>query len=799
MKDTEKDSESTNPFEKMVVEKRLRDVFSKNKKHRRLFVPFYFPILLLYLELVFHVYSFHSINLNIIGIILFSTAIAGLIGFLSSLCPPKINYALTIFFTALICVYFCVQIVYKGVFQNYLSLSAMNEVTGQAFDYWDTIMTNVWENIVAIILLLVPLVLICTPLRKLLDYQRKNWIHIACHFVVPFAVYALGVIFLQITNKPDPSGYSAYDVYKEYISIDMLIERLGVSEGSLLDFGALIGIEYESNENFEYIDAFSEAAQNTPQADNTDIDTEPGDIIDPEVAEEVIPRKPTNVLEIDFDSLIAATNDKTLISMNEYFKNCVPTNTNNYTGMFEGYNVIFITAEGFSGYALTEENYPTLYKMANEGFVFKNYYTPLWYGSTVGGEYANLTGLMPENGKYLSLKETGKRKNSMRLTLATQLANLGYTTIGYHNNSYTYYGRDMSHTNMGYTWVGVGNGYEPERNKSGKALWPQSDDRMIQTTFYDYCDTEPFHIYYLSVSGHVQYNFSGNAMAIRNKEVFADTDYSETTKAYLSCQYELEKAMTTLVSYLEEEGIADHTVIVLAPDHVPYDNKDVCDELAGHELEDNFEWFENTLIMWSASMKEPVEVDKVCSSIDILPTISNLLGLDFDSRLLVGRDILSDTEGLVMFNNRSWITDSCMYNAKNGEITYLTEDKVSDEYIKAVKSTVKTRFKIAENILEYDYYSYIEDLFEPYDRIVPVKVADKMAEAGYHTDGTQMSSSEIKEFEKRKAEELMNAPEDTNPSEGTDAEAIDKDTSMTQPSQKNSGTGSDNTPIPGTY
>lgn len=799
MKDTEKDSESTNPFEKMVVEKKLRDVFSENKKHRRLFVPFYFPILLLYLELVFHIYSFHSINLNIIGIVLFSTAIAGLIGFLSSLCPPKINYGLTIFFTALVCVYFCVQIVYKGVFQNYLSLSAMNEVTGQAFDYWDTIMTNVWENIVAIILLLIPLVLICTPLRRLLDYQRKNWIHIACHFVVPFAVYALGVIFLQITNKPDPSGYSAYDVYKEYISIDMLIERLGVSEGSLLDFGALIGIEYESDENFEYIDAFSDVSQNTPQADNTDIDTEPGDNIDPEVVEEVIPRKPTNVLEIDFDSLIAATSDKTLISMNEYFKNCVPTNTNNYTGMFEGYNVIFITAEGFSGYALTEENYPTLYKMANEGFVFNNYYSPLWYGSTVGGEYANLTGLMPENGKYLSLKETGKRKNSMRLTLATQLANLGYTTIGYHNNSYTYYGRDMSHTNMGYTWVGVGNGYEPERNKSGKALWPQSDDHMIQTTFYDYCDTEPFHVYYLSVSGHVQYNFSGNAMAIRNKEIFEDSGYSETTRAYLSCQYELEKAMTTLVSYLEAEGIADHTVIVLAPDHVPYDNKDVCDELAGHELDDNFEWFENTLIIWSASMKEPVEVNKVCSSIDILPTISNLLGLDFDSRLLVGRDILSDTEGLVMFNNRSWITDSCMYNAKNGEITYLTEDKVSDEYIKAVKSTVKTRFKIAENILEYDYYSYIDDLFEPYDRIVPVKVADKMAEAGYNTDGTEMSSSEKKEYEERKAEELMNTPEDTNPSEGTNAEPIDKDTPTTQPSPKNSGTGSDNTPIPGTY
>lgn len=746
-----------NPFEKLLVENKLKNIFDdKAPSRKKLFVPVYFVIMMLYLEFVFHIYSFKGLNLDTVAMVLFTVAIAGFIGFLCSLCPKKVNYGLTIFFTALFSIYFCVQIVYKGVFQNYLSLSAMMEVAGQALDYKDTIIKNILENIIALILLLVPIVIILTPLRKWIDFKRKALVPMIVTGVSPVVTYLLAILIVKLL---DNSMYSAYDVFKEYTSVDMAIEKLGVTETTVLDLGALFGIKYEADDEFEFTDVFgsvddnsgSEDASDTQGNNNTEGNEENigegnGQGDEPIVDEPVIVRKPTNVLEIDFEELINATDDKGLISLHEYFRDCAPTKTNEYTGMFEGYNLIFITAEGFSGYALKEEYFPTLYMMANTGFVFENYYTPLWYGSTVGGEYANLTGLTPANGQYLSMKETGKRENSMRLTLATQLANIGYATVGYHNNSYTYYGRDMSHTNMGYTWMGVGNGWEPQTNKSGKALWPQSDDYMIETTFHDYADTQPFHTYYLSVSGHVQYNFSGNAMAKKNKDVFAHLDYSDTTKAYLSCNYELEKAMTRLIGYLEDAGIAENTVIVLAPDHVPYDNKEVCDELAGYELEKNFEWFENTLIIWSAAMKEPIHVDKVCSSIDILPTLSNLFGLEYDSRLLVGRDILSDTEPLVMFNNRSFITSKCMYNASNGKVTNLTDEPLDDEYVKAVKSTVKTRFRIADKILEYDYYSYIEDLFPSYEKVIPSKIELKMGLAGFFPDGTKMTEKEHKEF-----------------------------------------------------
>ena len=218
---------------------------------------------------------------------------------------------------------------------------------------------------------------------------------------------------------------------------------------------------------------------------------------------------------------------------------------------------------------------------------------------------------------------------------------------------------------------------------------------------------------------------------------------------------------------------------------MPYDNKEVCDELAGHTLDGNFEWFKNTLIIWSGSMMEPVVVDKVCSSLDILPTVSNLMGLDYDSRLIVGRDILSDCEGLVMFNNRSWITDKAMYNASNGEITYLTDDPVSEDYIKAVKSTVRTRFKVADKIFDYDYYQYIDDLYEDAENIVPAAVEDKMARAGFHTDGTEMTSAELKQYlaEHPEPVESENKKEEYDPS----SEGLDENTPVPDLNPQNSG------------
>jgi membrane-anchored protein YejM (alkaline phosphatase superfamily) len=103
--------------------------------------------------------------------------------------------------------------------------------------------------------------------------------------------------------------------------------------------------------------------------------------------------------------LNASSGNDDITWLNNYFSSITPTNKNQYTGMFEGYNMIFITAEGFSKYLISEELTPTLYRLSNEGFVFNNYYTPLHYTSTSGGEFQNLTGLYPKNGNPISMTD----------------------------------------------------------------------------------------------------------------------------------------------------------------------------------------------------------------------------------------------------------------------------------------------------------------------------------------------------------------------------------------------------------
>ena len=65
---------------------------------------------------------------------------------------------------------------------------------------------------------------------------------------------------------------------------------------------------------------------------------------------------------------------------------------------------------------------------------------------------------------------------------------------------------------MGYDYKGVGNGLDMTKT------WPESDVEMMEKTIPEYINDSPFHIYYMTVSGHMEYNFSGNYMASKNKD-----------------------------------------------------------------------------------------------------------------------------------------------------------------------------------------------------------------------------------------------------------------------------------------
>ena len=180
---------------------------------------------------------------------------------------------------------------------------------------------------------------------------------------------------------------------------------------------------------------------------------------------------------------------------------------------------------------------------------------------------------------------------------------------------------------------------------------------------------------------------------------------SEAVKAYMATQIEFDRSMELLLKKLEKANLLDDTLIVIAPDHYPYGlSKEQLNERSKTDRSDKFENYHTTLIMYNPNLRQR-EIDTVISSIDIVPTLYNLFGLEYDSRLLMGRDIFSKEEHLVILSDRSWITDKGTYNSVTGKFKPFDKSvKFDKDYINKINSTVNKKVSMSALILDKNYY-----------------------------------------------------------------------------------------------
>ncbi|MCQ2561615.1 MAG: LTA synthase family protein, partial [Clostridia bacterium] len=391
-----------------------------------------------------------------------------------------------------------------------------------------------------------------------------------------------------------------------------------------------------------------------------------------------------------------------------------PSNKNQYTGLFEGKNLILISAEAFSAEVIDPELTPTLYRMATKGINFNDYYQPAWGGSTSTGEYSNVFGIVPVNG-VSSIQDTIGRDNYT--TIGSKLRKLGYWSCAYHNGFATYYDRDKTHKGLGYDdYIAKGTGL----SGSLDGVWPESDLKMMEGTVGNYINNQPFSVYYMTVSGHCNYAWTANAMSKKNRDAVASLNYKEQTKGYLAANLELEYAMDYLIKRLEEAGIADNTVIVMGTDHYPYGlekssawgtTEDYLSDLYGYSYKNVKERDHSRLIIWSGCLEkmDPIVVSEPTYSLDILPTLCNLFAIDYDSRLLVGRDVFSTKDALVLWTNGTWLTTKGFYDSGSGKFTAAEgAGEVSSDYINDIKSIVRGKIQFSRYVLNDDYYKYFK-------------------------------------------------------------------------------------------
>lgn len=642
---------------------------------------FLFSFVFVYYEILLRIFNGKGIFNHLIYPILFGICAGIFVNALTTAFNKKINRiisAVLMFGTAVI---YIAETLVKQTFRVYMTLPAiLSGADGVAGNYTIEMVHTILGGIVVVIGFMVPVILYLLFGKKLLPAYQYKWPVAVFNVVLSFALFLVSVVFASF--GPSRLAYtSQFEFNNSTETFGLLTSmRLSMTRGAA-GLTSISGV----NENDEW------------------------------VGEDYSIYK-KNEMDIDFDSLMSKAKGD-LKDMDKYVKQTESSSRNKFTGLFKGKNLILICAEAFHDAVVSEELTPTLYRMIHNGFYFSNFYQPTWGGSTSSGEFSFLMGLIPTYSIDTVMKV---HDHNNYFTMGNQMQRLGYYTGAYHNGTYDFYDRQLTHENFGYNyWLGMGNGLEEITNNDS------SDSALFDKTLETYVDKQPFSMYYMTVDGHSEYT-PESKRAYENWDYVTSVigeDMSDTVIAYYCYQYRLELALENLVEKLDGYGILDDTVICICPDHFPYglaegaynNDEDYFSELIGEENVDHLTQDRNSMVLWSSCLEEgkelsryQCEISSPTSSIDILPTLSNLFGLEYDSRMLVGRDVFSDRSALVVWLDYSWLSSKGYYEASSGEFyPYEGEEDVSQDYIDTMSKIAQNRVNFSRQVVDNDYYKHV--------------------------------------------------------------------------------------------
>ena len=690
-----------------------RNITNKNNKGGR-YIPFFIADILLS-ETVLRISAYGKPEIFGKSLVVFDLVIGMILGIICSYLREKPARIISGILSGLLFVYFSVNLVYQHTFKSFLSVTQLGMGGDALRSFWKETLMSTLECAPYLIALLLPLLFL------ILNF-RFGWISFPPDRFKPTMLIAILIvavpfgIFLKTLRTDSAVGrsYSAGELFYDNFVLS-LSER---------EFGALTttGLEIKG---ILFGTGSGAIAAEVPAKPEKPVSTKPSADSVSESAKET--SEPAIVYEdnawnIDFASLAASTDDKDLKELDNYFASKLPTKKNAYTGKFKDHNVITLLCESFSPYLIDKDRTPVLYKMANSGIIFSDYYSTVC-DNTSNSEYALITGLLPDPsllGKgwetfYDYNSCTASKNNYLPQCIGNQFEKSGVKSLGFHYYWGNYYGRKDTHPNFGYDFYYMGHDLPKTED------WPTSDLEMMKHSLPKLLTPDEngkidrFNAYFLTFSGHMYYNFSSNRIAAINKQVSDGLDMSEAARAYVSCNQELENALEYLLAELDKSGVLDNTLIILTQDHYPYTlGLKRLSELAGKDLEADafnkeFNQYKGSLLMWTPSMEESVHIDFPVCELDILPTLSNLLGFEFDSRLMMGSDVFADTEKIAVLGDRSFVTEDFYYDANTGTATLRTEEYyLSEEELNRLITLVKNKFTISSKMLYTDYYSHIE-------------------------------------------------------------------------------------------
>ena len=369
---------------------------------------------------------------------------------------------------------------------------------------------------------------------------------------------------------------------------------------------------------------------------------------------------------------------------------------NKYTGIFKNKNLIFVQLEGIDDWLLTEKDMPTLYGMLNNSFVFQNHYS--YYnggGSTFNSEFAVNTGFITP----LSYTQNAYsfNKNSFPYSMANMFKNQDYVVNAFHMNSGEYYSRQTNYTNWGYDkYYGLLdiNDYKDKSYTLDRELINDVtfQEKMFSkdSKFVDYIITYSNHLPFTNTKGvcKLLYDMEMDLndtvdMGEESSSMFVQLTEEECIRKQA---HETDYMMELLLKKLTELNLIDDTVIVVFTDHYLYTVEDKT-------ILDKYKNTSNNLInktpffIWQNNMKR-TNIKEVTSQLNILPTILNLFGINYNPNYYIGSDALSQNyKGIVFFSDYSWydgniyVENGVIANNKSSSQEYLDEKNYYIHYL----------------------------------------------------------------------------------------------------------------------
>ena len=387
--------------------------------------------------------------------------------------------------------------------------------------------------------------------------------------------------------------------------------------------------------------------------------------------------------------------------VDDYF-NEVPSHVENaYSDRYNGYNVVSILGETLETRFIDEKLTPNLYMMMNQGISFENYYTPVFQqGATCNSEYMSLTGLGSITSNDWSNNVCDAYStNAIPYALPNQLKTVGYNTYYFHSGYEWFYNREVMIPYYGFDTVK----FQEDIIEDGYPDFYDRFDTEMMAFLDEYVDyEEPWFMNLLTYSMHGAYNqmeFEDKYGAFLDEQ-YPDLDVDPEIRNYMLKMIEFDTFIGMIMTELEERDQLDNTLFVVYPDHFPY-MMDFETYTTHIEVEDDIhEVMRQNLLIYATDMTEGTVVSMPGSTMDVTPTLLNLLDSSLEFDYFFGKDLLSDQENYILFSDLT-ITD--------GEtILYLDETLVGSE---ASRTALERELEKRINALELQKKILISDYF----------------------------------------------------------------------------------------